>query len=139
MRPPIIVEVSRPAHVPADDPPKIAIVVERDPDLRNTLTEYLLSQSHQVLALSTMPHPDEIQRLQPDLLVLDLHCEGEPVPVEAVRQYRASLVDASIVAMSADSHLINAYADEIVTLVSGVLIKPFDLDYFDDIAGLNLP
>ncbi len=112
-------------------------MVEADADLRNTLTEYLLSQSHRVLALSTIPSPDEVRRLQPDLLVLDLLCDGEPVPVEMLRQFKASLADSSFVAMSADDRLMTTYADEISRLVSGVLFKPFDLDHFDRLAGLS--
>jgi len=137
MRPPIIVEVGRPAQRPADGHPRVAIVVERDPDLRNTLTDYLLSRDHQVLALDATPHPDDVRRLQPNLLVLDLLCDGEPTPVETIRRFRSSLIDSCFVALSADAHLSSTYADEIVPLVSGVLVKPFDLDHFDDVAGLD--
>ena len=45
--------------------------------------------------------------------------------------------DLAIVATSADNHHGDAYSDEISTLVSAVLIKPFDLDHFDSAAGLG--
>ena len=134
--PPIVVEFGRPRSSPGRVP-RIAIIVERDPDLRATLTEYLLSQEHQVLALSTTPHPDELRRLHPDLLVVDLLCDGDPLSIETLRQVRTILCGSAIVAMSADSHHVDAYADEIASLVSAVLIKPFDLDHFDSAAGLG--
>ena len=136
-RAPVIIEVGRPALSPLGHQPRIAIIVERDPDLRSTLTEYLLSQELQVLALSTTPPPDELLRLQPDLLVLDLLCDGQPLPVDTLRQLRGTLTAAPIVAMSANSHHLESYEKEITSLVSAVLIKPFDLDCFDTAAGLS--
>jgi CheY-like chemotaxis protein len=135
-RSPTIIELGRPAVPSPGFVPRVAIVVERDSDLRRTLTEYLLSLEHQVLALSTTPEPEELGRLQPDLLVIDLLCDGEPVPIETLRRMKTMLHGSAIVAMSADSHYGDTYPDEIGTLVSAVLIKPFDLDCFDSAAGL---
>jgi CheY-like chemotaxis protein len=135
--PPIIVEIGRPALSSQVHTYRVAMIVERDPDLREALSEYLRSQEHHVLALSTTPHPDELRRLRPDLLVLDLLCDGEPLPIETLRQVRQILYNSAIVATSADSYHVHSYSEEITSLVSAVMIKPFDLDCFDSAAGLH--
>jgi DNA-binding response OmpR family regulator len=137
MKRPPIVELGQPTPSSPERVPRMAIVIERDADLRETLTEYLLSLEHQVLAFSTTPQPDELRRLQPDLLVIDLMCEGSLLPIDTLRQIKRAIAASPMVATSADSHSAAAYPDELSSVATALLIKPFDLDHFDHAAGLG--
>jgi DNA-binding response OmpR family regulator len=124
-------EVGLPTRAPL---PRIFVVIEEDNDLRELVTSYLQSRGGFVLALKEPPARDDLFRLRPDVLILDLIYQGEPIGFGLLNHdYRG--IDSTVVVLTAASELVALWQHELEQVADRVILKPFELDDFDAAVG----
>ena len=123
--------------IPGLEPqPRIFVLIEEDDDLRELLASYLGSRGVRVLALKEPPARDDLARLRPDVILLDLIYHGEPRGLLLLTQGYRDL-GSTIVVLTGAAELVSARQDEIKEVASCILLKPFELDELD--AAVDFP
>lgn len=106
------------------------LIVEDEPELQDLIGEVLLLEGYDVHALGRGPRGlDQIRRLGPDVIVLDLRLPGLG-GVELLRLMSADrqLASTPIVICSGAEDLRREHAKEFTALGAEVVAKPFELD-----------
>jgi len=114
---------------------RIVTVIEEDDDLRELMTGYLEIRGCHVLALSEPPELCDLERLQPDVVILDLIYGGQPIGLTTVVDLDCKL-ETTVVVLTGDAELVEAQQAILSRHVATVLLKPFELDDFDRAVGI---
>lgn len=111
-------------------------MIEEDDDLRELMTGYLESRGCHVLALREPPELCDLERLQPDVVILDLIYGGQPIGLSTVVDLDRKLTMTEVVVLTGDAELVEAQQAMLNQHVATVLLKPFELDDFDRAVGI---
>jgi DNA-binding response OmpR family regulator len=107
------------------------VVIDDLPDLLSLYQDLLVEDGYLVTSLPEPPaDPDEVLRLAPDLVVLDLVFGQEERGLPFLRRLRAepAAEGVEVLVCTAATGLLRAHAAELDALGAATLDKPFDLD-----------
>lgn len=118
---------------PATKP--IALVIDDDTALQSLLVEALTDQGFAVAGFDAPPSVDDVARLQPDLVLLDLVFGDAAAGVTWLRRVREhpATVDTAVVVCTAMRQ--RAADPALRAQCHGVLLKPFDVDELTDVVA----
>ncbi len=111
-------------------PALLAVVVEDDAALCAAEREVLEGAGFWVWALPAPPDPEDIRRLRPDLLVLDLVLDGLPGGWDYLRALRTGppTHEFPILVCTGHADLARREGARLAELAEVVLLKPFGVD-----------
>ena len=109
------------------------LVVDDAPELRALFRDALEGEGYRVSLAAAAPDPNEVARLAPDLVLLDLLLgDDEGVAWELVQRLRedSRLATVPVLVCSAATRLLQRLEPGLRNLGAAVVPKPFDLDDF---------
>ncbi len=118
---------------PVTIPATHVLVIDDDESLRDLFRDILEGEGYRVTLAASALHTEEIARLNPDLMVLDLLLGTDALPSwELVRAIRLDdrVITLPIVLCSAATEHLAQLQEEIAAMGVEVIPKPFDLDDF---------
>ena len=113
------------------------LVVDDEPEVRQVLREFLVSRGYEVsLAANGSEALDHLQRLKPDLILLDVAMPGMD-GVETLKRIVA--VDASLPVIMVTANADIGVTSKLLALGAVDYVpKPFDLDYLDQAVSIQV-
>ena len=105
------------------------LIAEDDQALRNLYQDLFTEEGYRVSLLAQLPDTTEVQRLTPDLLILDFF-DGGSHTLELMRSLRTETATAClpIVVCSASLPQIREIEPDVAALDIPMLLKPFDVE-----------
>ena len=107
------------------------LVIDDDESIVALLDDLLTDEGYEVLAsTTTLPDAVAVERLQPDLIILDYLMHAQPDGGRLLRQLQAWPATATIpvIVCTAAAGLVNDNASMVDQPIVRVLLKPFDVD-----------
>lgn len=113
------------------------LVIEDNSAVRMMLEELLADAGHEVLPFDHLPDTDEVGRLQPDLVLLDVVIGGDRCGLRYLRRLREvpTLRRTPVIVCSGDGPVVEELASMHPPLATAVMRKPVDLATFLDTVG----
>jgi CheY-like chemotaxis protein len=105
------------------------LIAEDDPAVRDLYHDLFTEEGYRVSLFARLPAVAEVQRLSPDLVILDFFDSGASA-LELIRAVRSDTATASlpVVVCSASPAEIREIEPELAALDVAIVLKPFDLE-----------
>ncbi len=116
------------------------LIAEDNADVRALYQELFTEEGYRVSVVARLPSTEEVQRLAPDLVILDFFDSGASA-LELIRAVRSSTVtaDLPVVVCSASLPEMREIEPELAALDVAIVLKPFDLEHLLAVVSARLP
>jgi len=106
------------------------LIIEDDRTIQDLLRDLLEDEGYRVLGADATLDPVDVLQLQPNLILLDLWFGGTAWGLDWLRELRVTPGTRCIpvIVCTGDARLVKREAEQLQTLATDVILKPFDLD-----------
>ncbi|QQT32904.1 response regulator [Sphingobacterium multivorum] len=115
---------------------KKAVVIQDNEDILNIMDEVLVDEGFDVIPSLTIEPIEELEAIDPDILIVDDHIKGSKKGSEVIKELKADpdTEELPSVLTSTDSDIAKTAAE---CKADDFIEKPFDLDHMVDVVKRN--